>query len=54
MLVFFINPIGASEIDLGRIEFNPGANPSDKSLESIFIKAEKGGVAWARGGVEKE
>jgi hypothetical protein len=24
----FLNPIGASEIDTGRMEFKPGANPS--------------------------
>ena len=30
MLSFFINPIGASEVDPGRIEFKPGANPSAK------------------------
>ena len=26
-LVFFINPIGASKVDPGRIEFKSGANP---------------------------
>ena len=31
VLVVFVNPIGASEIDPGRIEFKFRANPSTKT-----------------------